>query len=282
MHNRECVNVKVVNPLARTLQFGLMQTFYNISETGVESPIYAAAAVDLLDEAAMKALLARVGQELKATGMELPASFVGNAIFGLMAAQLYFFATERVALRLTPRHFELQLESHGDHIHSAIRIRPVEFEELPDTEEEAFIRERMIRFYRETAIPLLDAAARAAGVAPDLMWNQFGGHMRSAIDYVRAGDFPESMKRNLERCYDMLCGLEPAVFRRGKDPFVIRPRYVENPWNPDVPLLIRTACCMYDRRENGETCYNCPKLKADERERMFQKIRSDMQAAEND
>ena len=272
----------MVIPLARTLQFGLMQAVYSISDTGAEHPLFSIAAEDLLKKGAMADLLDAVQRELKATGMELPASFVGNAVFGLMAAQLYFFAFERVSLFLTPRHFELQLAPRDGHVHSAIRIRPVEFEELPVTDAETFVRERMVRFYRETAVPLLAQAAKTAGVKPDLMWNQFAGHMRSAVDYVKAGDFPDEAKKSLERWYRLLIGLDPGLFGRRKNPFVIKPRYVENPWNPAVPLLIRTACCMYDRRENGETCYNCPKLPAAERERRKRQIREKRSAAEND
>jgi ferric iron reductase protein FhuF len=137
----------------------------------------------------------------------------------------------------------------------------------------------MQTFYRQTINPLLETASESAGIKPEVLWSQYGGRMRYVVDLLLEQNYPDEVNQRIRQDYDWLCGLDPAVFNLRKNPFVIRPKYVDNPWNPDKPLLLRSACCLYDQREQGEKCYSCPKLTPREREAMKEQIIKEIAAA---
>ncbi|MGO4372186.1 hypothetical protein AB4Z21_15720, partial [Paenibacillus sp. MCAF20] len=44
------------------------------------------------------------------------------------------------------------------------------------------------------------------------------------------------------------------------------PRFIDNPWHPEKPLMMKSACCFYDCRVDGDKCYACPRMLPEERE----------------
>jgi hypothetical protein len=73
--------------------------------------------------------------------------------------------------------------------------------------------------------------------------------------------------------FAFLSGLPGGTFNRKRNPFQHTPGYInDNPYQPDKPLMIRYACCMYYKRECGVNCYYCPILKAEERAKLKAQI----------
>ncbi|MNP66726.1 hypothetical protein D3C76_1624670 [compost metagenome] len=58
----------------------------------------------------------------------------------------------------------------------------------------------------------------------------------------------------------------PEVFKRKRNPFDIKFKEIDNPYNPDEPYWMRSACCQAYRIGACVYCYVCPKLTQEQRE----------------
>jgi hypothetical protein len=59
----------------------VINQFFNISEEGQKAPLFSFRGEEVLGSKAMKQVLDISGRHLRAHGIELPVSFVGNAFF---------------------------------------------------------------------------------------------------------------------------------------------------------------------------------------------------------
>lgn len=251
------------------MDLSLFERFFHISENGSASPVYSQPVGRLIsDEAAMRDFLTRGGALVQAIGMQLPVSYAGLAAYGLVALkQLAMSQYDRV-LDLSPGNLVVQLESHGDHAHIGFKIGELRWTELPKDpcERNAAVRAEWHRYLRDEFNPFVEAAAAAGGLKPDLIWNQFGARAGFLIDYMREKMPAGPALARIEDDFALLAGLPAEAFnRKRKNPFDHVPVYVDSPYQPGGKIMIRSACCMYDRRENGFKCYNCPLLKESER-----------------
>ncbi|RIX53648.1 hypothetical protein D3P08_09485 [Paenibacillus nanensis] len=261
--------------MSQALDFSLVKMFYHISPEGAEETLYELPAEQLLDPKRAEDVLNEVGKHWNATGMDLPASFTGTTFFNLGFMNLFFGAAHNQMLRLPLDQLTLQLEWHHDHLHIGYKIKELDMIPLPEREDEraAVISEAWTTFIKETAIPGIESIARAGGVKPDMIWNQFGAQIHSVLEYVRQELGRPELSDRLEADFKVIEALPAEVFERRRNPYVHKPRYIDNPWSPpDGKFILRSACCMYDRRENGEKCYNCPQMLPAEREERRQQV----------
>lgn len=254
--------------MSQELDFSVIKDFYHISPEGADEPYYELLASGLTDAAAAAEALEQMGRLWKAVGMELPTSFTGITLFNLTVMNVFFSASHNVFLRVSLNDMTFQLEQHDDHAHYGFKLHALEPVALPSDEmerTELLVRE-WTALFQETILPAVNGIAAAGGLKPDLIWNQFGGGMHGVIAYVRqAFDIPGLADR-MDAEFAILEGLPADVFQRRRNPFLHKPRYIDNPWDPDHPQMLRSSCCMYDRRENGSKCYNCPQMLPQERD----------------
>ena len=257
-----------------TMDLTLLKTFFEISVEEKTEPALSVPAVDLLKAEAMGEALRHSGEMLKATGVELPASFLGMNFFNLIASKQLVLGLYNRMLDLPLDNLTFHIVDHGDHIHGGFRIHELRWKEASAVDREAWLAGEWTSYFQTVMNPMLDSVAWSAGVKPDLIWNQFAGQMRFCLDYMEEtmGN-PEIMER-FQRDYELLLRLAPEVFNRKRNPFEFKPRYLDSPYSPGKKLIMRSSCCMYDKRENGVKCYSCPRLLPAEREEMKTKIES--------
>ncbi|MCR2802831.1 (2Fe-2S)-binding protein [Paenibacillus soyae] len=261
--------------MSQELDFTLIKTYYHISPEGADEPLYELPATRLLERPKAVETLKEVGRLWKATSMELPSSFTGVTFFNLGLMNMLFTAQNNVFLRLPLDKLTLQLEWHHDHVHIGYRIAELDAVPVPEQPalREAALKELWTEFIQETAIPGIEAIAEAGGVKPDLIWNQFGAQIHSVFGYIRQDlDIP-GLPDQVEADFRYIEALPAELFGRRRNPYVHKPRYIDNPWSPpNGTYILRSSCCMYDRRENGEKCYNCPQMLPEERDARRQQI----------
>ncbi|MEF3303426.1 hypothetical protein [Paenibacillus sp. GYB003] len=242
-----------------------IEQLFHISAKGADNPDCSVRAIDLLEREPMLGLLTRYGEMMKAHGLELAVSFFGVGLFGLVAAN--HWAMSRCGrlpdLSLVQLTVQLEVRDYGGQF--VFKLGDAAWTDLPENRREAFVEEAWVRYFQEQLNPLVESAASAAGLKSGLIWNQYGSTAAFYMDYIRetvpAGE-------ELERCeadFAILRGLPGSVFNRRSNPFRHTPRYAPNPFQPDKPIMIRSACCMYDKRENGTKCYYCPIVSDSER-----------------
>lgn len=251
--------------------FTTEERLFRISETGMESPSFEMPAAHWLQpDKALEAL--EVGASMSnAIGMKMPVSYAGLSILNLVLAKLLFLIRHDRWLDLSLDDLTFQMERRYDIMQTGYRIHTIRLKELP---EQADSRERFLelqwRRYIQTDIrPAIETIALSAGLKPDLIWNQAGARLAGTREYLPlyepAAD-DEFMSR-YNRYADLLIQrLNAEDFKRRRNPFDWLPRYTDNPWKPGGRMMIRSSCCMYDCREGGQKCYNCPQMTAAERD----------------
>jgi len=254
------------------LDLSLFEEHFHISAKGCEFPVLSVPAAELLEEARMREALARGAELVKGIGLELAVSFLGLAFFGLAATKQIVMSQYGKILDLSLDNLTVQLEPHGDHAHVVFKYSELKWTDLPEEGRDHAVREEWTRYFAETINPLVESAARAAGLKPPIIWNQYGARIAYVMDYLREIIPEEATKQRIEADYLLLRGLPGAMFNLRKNPFAHEPCYIDSPYKPGEQVIIRSACCMYYKRENGTKCYNCPLLKDGERAEMKLKI----------
>ncbi|MCD9020468.1 IucA/IucC family C-terminal-domain containing protein [Cohnella silvisoli] len=243
----------------------LAEQHFHISTKGSDNPLLSFAAAELLQPEPMKELLQKGSLLIKGIGLELAVSFVGLAFFGLAATKQVMMSQYNRILDLSLDNLTIQLESHGDHAHVVFKINELKWTDLPLDDRESAIRTEWSKYFADTMNPLIEAAAGAAGLKSAMIWNQYGARIAYLMDYLRQIVPDGPLRELIESDYKLLAGMPGETFDRRKNPFDYTPCYLDSPYKPGTQMILRSACCMYYKREEGVKCYNCPILKDEER-----------------
>lgn len=256
---------------AEGFDFTLEERLFRVSEAGMESPTFEMPAAHWLQPAkALEALEAGGGMS-KAIGMKLPVSYAGLSVLNLVLVQLLFLVRHDRWLDLSLDVLTFQMEEKYDIMQTGYRIHALRWTALPEPagSREDFLVRQWRRYLQTHIRPAIDTIAASAGLKPDLIWNQAGGRLAGIREYlhqyVPAAD--DDFLARYDRHADVLSRrLTAEDFDRRRNPFDWQPRFTDNPWKPGGRMMIRSSCCMYDCREGGQKCYNCPQLTAEERD----------------
>ncbi|UVI30794.1 hypothetical protein [Paenibacillus spongiae] len=258
-----------------SMDLSLLESFCSMSASGAANPAYSIPAADLLLPERMEQTLIRSNELLKATSPELPASFMGLSIYNLGAAVQLVLAQHNRLLDLSLSNLTFQIVPYGNYALAHSHIHEIRWTDVPDLNEqrEAFLKRELTALYKTVIGPLIRTAAQCAGVMPSLMWNQFGSRTLSMREYLLQRDTRPIVRERFDHDYKVLTELDgPDVFERRRNPYVHRPRYAASPYEPGKEVLIRSSCCMYYCRVDGEYCYTCPKLTAEQRNAKFDEL----------
>ncbi|AZN41871.1 IucA/IucC family C-terminal-domain containing protein [Paenibacillus albus] len=259
-----------------TIDFKALEAFYiQLSPEGSESPSFIMPAADFLDPNATREALLFSGHIYKSIGFELAASLIGTTLFRLCAGTMVIMARNGVVPDLSLDNLELQIDDLGQFAGFGFRIREVITTALPDDPEsrESSVREALKQLFEHTIRPAVQGIAAAAGVKPGIIWNQAGSLMISFSNSLASKESdPEALARFKVYQSVLTEQLSGELFGSRRNPFAHNPRYIDSPYQAGGRLIVRSGCCMFYCRENGEKCYNCPKLTDEQREEHRLKI----------
>lgn len=255
--------------MSTELDFSLIKMYFHTSPEGADHPILEMRADQFLNTETAEQAFVEAGKLVQAIGLELPASFAGTSFGNLCAIQLLMFAQYHIILDLSLPNLMFQVEAHDDHAHLGYRILELRTIQAPTEGQEAWLAAQLEQFIRETVTPAVCAIAQAAGVKPQMIWQQYGSLLAYVRDYVHANIPVPVMVETFDTGYRAIMEqVPPEAFGVRRNPFVHTPRYIDSPYTPGETLMLNSSCCMYDKRENGIKCYSCPRLTPDERESM--------------
>lgn len=253
----------------------LFEEHFHISVKGSETPLISVPAPLILQEDRMREVLQLGSGLVKGIGLELAVSYIGLAFFGLAATKQVVMSQYDRILDLSLDNLTIQLETHDDHAHVVLKLSEIKWTDLPTEGRETAIQSEWTRYFAETMNPLVEAAASAAGFKPAIIWNQYGARVAYLMDYLRKLVPEGPLRQVIDEDYLLLAGMPGETFNRRKNPYDHTPCYLDSPYEPDGQIMLRSACCMYYKRESGTKCYNCPILKDGERSEMKAQIEAE-------
>lgn len=261
--------------------FSVLKTYLHIAPEDADHLLAEMPATELLYEGRLTEMMRLTGEKTQAIDLTLPASFFGTTLCHLCMVKLYFLAVHEVILDLSLDRLTFQIdydEDHG-HPHLGYKINELATRDIPAPEGESAVRGDWEAFLAESVVPAVETIARMAGMKPEMIWHQFGGLIAYLEDFMRQAQLPEEAIERYEAHVRLLSeSIEPERFRQRRNPFKWKVRYVENCYQPGEKWIMRSACCLYDRREGGEKCYVCPRRTEQEREEMKQRLLASAQA----
>ncbi|MGG1636513.1 (2Fe-2S)-binding protein [Paenibacillus sp. NRS-1760] len=255
--------------MAHDMDFTLVEKYFHISPKGAAHPLLELPATSFYDKETAHATLIKAGEMVQATGMQLAASFVGMSFFNLCITNLFFAAQYNRYLDLSLHNLTYQLEKHDDHAHLGFKINALRWTDVPTEEQERkqFLENAFRTSFKDEINDIVEAVAISADVKSAMIWNQVGGQLQGVIDFLKNNMNDQSLLTVVQRDLEVILGLPAEVFNRKRNPFVHKPRYIDDPWSPGGPqIVLRSSCCMYDCRVDGVKCYTCPRMLPEERE----------------
>jgi hypothetical protein len=255
--------------------FAIPDRLFRISTEDGTAPAYRMPAEGWQDRSQAEEALRMAGDWTAATGMELPASMAGLSLLNLCATVLLFQSRIDRWLDLRLEGLTFRMEQLNGHVRLGYRIDDLRWLEIPSHRRGEFLEERWTSYLQLQIRPAVEMIASAAGVKEGLVWNQYGGQLIGLREYLVREETGDVFRERFDTGVSLLAERLPSsVFGTKRNPFLHRPRYIDNPWQPGGSMVVRSSCCMYDRRQGGDKCYNCPRLTETERERRRQSILS--------
>lgn len=261
------------------IDLSLLQRFFSLSQEGAEYPFFEVPAMDLLQPEHMEEALKVCKHYLKAYQLDLPASFLGLSYFYIGAAVQTCLSLYNQVIDYSLPNFILQLKDQGNYIQVIFKMKNISTVSLHPSNRKEQVKRSLSEVYQNNILPLVQVTASQAEIKPDLIWAQYGARMTYVHDILLKQELRKEIKLRITDDQELLMALPPEVFNRKRNPFMYRPRYADNPWQPGEPMLIRSSCCLYYNREGGDFCYNCPKLSRKERERRKETIEQNLKAS---
>ncbi len=261
----------IVSQTEEGFDFTIEERLFRVSEAGMESPPFEMPAAHWLQPAKALEALEAGGAMSKAIGMKMPVSYAGLSVLNLVLVKLLFLVRHDRWLDLSLDDLTFQMEKRYETMQTGYRIDTLHWTALPERADirEDFLEQQWRRYLRTHIRPAIDTIAVSAGLKPDLIWNQAGGRLAGIREYLHQYE-PAADEEFLAR-YDwhanvLIRRLTAEDYARRRNPFDWQPRFTDNPWKPGGRMMIRSSCCMYDCREGGQRCYNCPQMTTAERD----------------
>ena len=251
-----------------SFDFKMVKKYYHVSPEGAEHPVYQTAATDLFRPALLREALSESGNVVQATSLALPASFMGISLCRLSLIQLLFAAAYDRLIDLSPENLIYQVELHNKRAYLGYRIKEVRSVAIPSApgDRDAFMTRHWQRYFTAFVTPALEKIAAAADLKAEAIWQQFGGQASHLKNFIQTHEPREAIVARFLRDCQRLGELPAEWFNRKRNPYPHKPRYIENPLRAGEQWMLKSSCCLYDRRVNGTMCYTCPRMSAEARE----------------
>jgi len=256
------------------LDLTLFEQHFHISVKGSDAPLLSMPASDILQAEHMKEALQKGSELVNGIGLEVGVSLFGLAFYGLAATKQIVMSQYNRILDLSLDNLVIQLESHGNYAQVAFKILELRWTDLPTEGRESALREEWARYFADTLNPLIETAASAAGLKPPIIWNQYGARAAYTMDYLQQIVPEGPIRQVIEEDFKLLSSMPGGTFNRRKNPFDHAPRYIDSPYEEGAKIMLRSACCMYYKRENATKCFTCPLLRETERDDCMQQIKA--------
>ena len=229
-----------------------IQQYCQITETSASHVRAEWAAMEIMEQETLSSIMGQLKQEYRATGMELPASLLGTILLGPLIAMIIESSEEEHAADLSLANLSIQLALYnGSNPYLLLKrngkkqIGSSEFTDL------------LPEFIQNNLNEPIEKISEAACVKPTLIWNQFGARLASTMEAYKKAGTAEHIQ-NAEKYTELIMSYPGKLFGIRKNPFIHEPAYIDSPYEPGTPMMVRSACCMFYKKENGQKCANCP------------------------
>lgn len=268
----------------------LRQQFYIVNQPPPDA-IYQIPFVELATPQGMKSFLEEYAPRLGASDLAPAATFFCAWLTGLPLAMQYYLSVHQTGMHVSLEQLTLHMYMSGAYCQFAFEVetlslqslsakhevadenrvsddhaaRHIVYESPSNGDREPFRYEVVAAMYTEVLRPLLKCMAEVTGEHVRMLWRQLPARYYYFVALWQQ-QAEEPVKSRLEQdLHYVLHELPADVFALSRNPLSVPPRYTDN-LERNGQVLIRSACCLYHQMDDGDYCFNCPKLSEDTRE----------------
>ncbi|MDR6553032.1 (2Fe-2S)-binding protein [Paenibacillus qinlingensis] len=251
---------------------------YGVTMDSHPDPIFTMEGTVLLTKRGMEELLYLYSPLMKALEPAAAGAYLISRLGSLNAAMQYMVTHDEL-VDLSPELWSLQMyRSEKGFIEFRVVLQEIRKLSGPLCGlRNEWREEHLSRWYAETIRPLVEAIAAAADMDIMHLWKIVPGRLRIIFGQWKAASTSEEWQARYEEDHLFVTKeLKGEVFGRLRNPLfvkVVNLDYPGNPGEPDTPIKMKTACCMFYRTEGGQYCYTCPRMKPQEREERKEQLR---------
>lgn len=244
-----------------------------------EGALHSFHVLELVQEQGMKVFVDNYRPLMKALDDRAVAAYFGGWMASVALAVQYSVTCYSSVLDLSPANLNVHLIPADGYCRVAFSLNEWKVERMTVGEQsrESWRHEVFARFYQETVSPLFRSISQVSGLSLGEIWGQLPSKFNYYIETFAAALTDTALRTRMEEDYRYLKDEMPAgVFQMARNPFHVKVHRIVSLEDPEQTMQMRNRCCMYYRTEGGRLCYNCPRMKEDERAARREEFRSEM------
>ncbi|AJS58245.1 hypothetical protein [Paenibacillus sp. IHBB 10380] len=251
-----------------TVDFQQLEEKFFLTLNKLENIVLTIPALDLLKVENMKHLIDTYGTLIKARERSTAAAFFISWYAGVCGAMQYMlYRGDELLLDLSLSNLSVQLYA-GDHYPLfSFKINEARFSQVPIMDRDDGYKKSLDSFYREQVTPVIQILSQLAQINVIPLWGQIVNALYAQMEeeLIEASD--EKSRTRIIYYFKLLThDVDASAFALRKNPFDIKPNFIQHPNIPDQKMLMKTACCLaYCLDSEFGYCYACPRLKEKDR-----------------
>ncbi|MFD0616001.1 (2Fe-2S)-binding protein [Paenibacillus sp. GCM10027629] len=216
------------------------------------------------------AFLNAYAPELKALSLDVAATYFTAQFARMFAAFHYAIWRYGIHLDLSMNLMSVHIVAHPDgYITLKFNLKSIQGTTVPLANRSLLVTSLMTSFYSEQVRPILQPLASAAGISVGALWGIIPTYFEYYYEQWLEEPIDEVQRIHLAEDMDVLHHqLPPTVFGRVKNPFQVKFRYMDSPYEPGEKMRLKSACCLAYKTEGGTYCLSCPRLSEADRAQM--------------
>ncbi len=248
------------------IDYKLLEQYGNVTIIAPQETVLTKSAMDLTDPAEAQMFLEVFGELLQAQDLNAAATFFANWIRGLSIAQQYMVSVCDRYLDLSLANLTVHIIKRNGYANIAFQLNDAT-EHTPDHEQHKNFRNATLdRFYGSELRPLMESMASAGKAPIGQLWAQLPLTLWNFKQNMISMVSDEADLLRIEDDYLYIKEMSSEIFHRKRNPFDIKFKEIDNPYNPAEPYWVRPSCCQAYRIGECVYCYVCPKLTREQRE----------------
>ncbi|WP_193726589.1 (2Fe-2S)-binding protein [Paenibacillus guangzhouensis] len=235
-----------------------------------QSPVIATFELSrLADREGALAFLNAYAPELKAHSLDVAATYFTAQFARMFAAFHYAIWRCGVHLDLSMNILRVRIARHPDgYVTLKFDLKAIQGTTVPLANRSLLVKSLMTSFYSEQVRPILQSLASAAGISVGALWGIIPTYFEYYYEQWLEDPIDEVQRIHLAEDMDVLRHqLPPAVFGRVRNPFLVKFRYMDSPYEAGKKIKLKSACCLAYKTEESSYCLTCPRLSEAERSR---------------
>lgn len=219
---------------------------------------------DLLQPDRLQHMLRLYGSLIHTEELDVSAAFFCSWYAGICCAvQKMLARSDGRILDLSLANLTVHLCAGDSYPSFLFEMNDVRVIPVPGSDRRSWRKSVLFSFYAEQARPLIESLSKSTRTNGRLYWGQIVNAIYAQYDDDSHETSDEEIGRRIVEDYRILSQeIEASAFGLRGNPFGLKPRFIDNPIDPNRKIVVKAACCLaYRLNAEFGYCYSCPRLK---------------------